>query len=205
LLLEADEPLALLVLAHGAGAGMQHVFMEEMAERLRARGLSTLRYAFPYMARGRRAPDRPPVLQAAVRAAVARAEEVAGDTPLLLGGKSMGGRMSSMTLAEHPTESVRGIVFFGFPLHAAGKPSTGRADHLEKVQAPMLFLQGTRDKLAELELLTPICQGLGARARLHVVEGADHSFHVLKRSGRTDAEVLDELADESRAFARGVC
>lgn len=205
LMLRPKSAHSLLVLAHGAGAGMQHAFMEEICLRLAALGMATLRYAFPYMARGRRAPDRPPTLHACVRSALAKAAELSEGLPLLAGGKSMGGRMSSMTLAEDPAvEDVRGLVFFGFPLHPAGKPGTSRADHLDQVPVPMLFLQGTRDKLAELELLTPICERLGERASLHEVEGADHSFHVLKRSGRNDSEVLDELAEQSCSFARAL-
>jgi predicted alpha/beta-hydrolase family hydrolase len=185
----------LLVLAHGAGAGMRHPFLEELAARLAARRIASFRFQFPYLEKGRRSPDRRPVLLACVRAAVARAGQEAGSLPLLAGGKSMGGRMCSLAAAEEPLPRVRGLVFFGFPLHAAGRPSAGRGEHLERVGLPLLFLQGTRDRLAELELLRPLCAGLGPRATLHVVEGGDHSFHVPKRSGRSDAEALDELAD----------
>jgi uncharacterized protein len=187
-------PRAYYVLAHGAGAGMRHPFMEAIAQRLCAQGIGTLRYQFPYTeARGRR-PDPEPVLLATVRAAVAAGREAAGGVPLLAGGKSMGGRMTSRAAATAPLEGVAGIVFLGFPLHPAGQPATSRADHLAKVDRPMLFLQGTRDALAGLPLLEPVIARLAERATLRVIEHADHGFHVGKRSGRTDDEVLDELA-----------
>ncbi len=201
LLLRPPEARHLLVLAHGAGADMRHRFMEALAVGLAAEGVATFRYQFPYTEQGRRSPSPRPVLVHTVRAAIAAASEAAGDLPLLAGGKSMGGRMTSLAASEEPLAGVRGLVFFGFPLHAAGKPSDERGAHLADVGVPMLFLQGTRDKLAELELLTPLCAGLGKRATLHVVEGGDHGFHVLKRSGRTDGEVLAELARETAAFA----
>ncbi|MCP3904718.1 MAG: alpha/beta hydrolase [Planctomycetes bacterium] len=200
LLLRPPDPAALLALAHGAGAGMRHAFMEALAGRLADRRIATLRYEFPYMQEGRRRPDPPKVAVAAVRDAVAEAAQHAGELPLFAGGKSFGGRMTSTAAAEAPLANVRGIVFFGFPLHPAGKPGTTRAKHLADVDVPMLFLQGTRDALADLDLLRPVCGGLGDRARLHIVNGADHGFHVLKRSGRTDDEVLDELADTAAAF-----
>ena len=195
---------ACYVLAHGAGAGMRHHFMERIADALSARGVATLRYQFPYVEAGARRPDPPGVLEASVRAAVARARELAPDLPLVAGGKSMGGRMTSNAMARRPLEGVRGLVFLGFPLHPAKLPGTGRAEHLARVEAPMLFLQGTRDDLAELGLITGVCAGLGVRATLHVVEGADHAFSVLKRSGRTDARVLDELADTTTEWIRTV-
>jgi predicted alpha/beta-hydrolase family hydrolase len=185
----------LLVLAHGAGAGMRHPFMEAVSERLAQRRVASFRFQFPYMERGRRGPDRRPVLLAAVRAAVAAAAKEAGDLPLLAGGKSMGGRMTSLAAAESPLPQVRGLVFLGFPLHPAGRPSAERGAHLSGVAHPMLFLQGTRDGLADLALLRSLCAELSPRATLRVLEGGDHSFHVLKRSGRTDAEALDELTD----------
>lgn len=195
-LIRPEDARALLVYAHGAGAGIHHPFMRSTCQRLAARGVATLRYHFPYMeAAGRRPPDRPPVLVDTVRSAVVKAADLAGDVPLFVGGKSMGGRMTSTASAEAVLPGVRGLVFFGFPLHPPKLPSVDRAEHLADVEGPMLFLQGTRDSLADLALLRPIVDGLGARAMLHVVEGADHSFHVLKRSGRTDDEVLDELAD----------
>ena len=184
----------LLVLGHGAGAGMRHPFMEALAGELAAAGVATLRYQFPCMEKRQRVPDRPAVLTATVRAAVHAAAEAAPDLPLLAGGKSLGGRMTSLAASEEPLEQVEGLVFFGFPLHPPNQPSTKRAEHLARVSVPMLFLQGTRDALADLTLLRPICEGLGSRATLDVIETADHSFHVLKRAGKTDADVLRELA-----------
>ena len=204
MLLEPAEARCLLVFSHGAGAGMRHRFMEDAAERLADRGVATFRYQFPYMEKGSRRPDYGPILLKTVRSAVAAAGNVAGGLPLFAGGKSMGGRMTSLAAASEALNGVRGITFFGFPLHPAGKPGVARADHLGDVGVPMLFLQGTRDKLAPLDLLAPVCEGLGQRATLHVVEGADHSFHVLKRSGRTDDEVLDELVDTTRAWIDAV-
>src|SRR5215467_3576082 len=183
----------LLVLAHGAGAGMSHPFMENLADELAAAGVATLRYQFPYMEEKRRVPDVPAVLTATVVAAVGAAAKKAPDLPLFAGGKSLGGRMTSQAAAEGPLDEVRGLVFFGFPLHPPKRPSTKRADHLTKVTVPMLFLQGTRDDLADLSLLRPVCARLGPLATLSVVEGADHSFHVLKRSGTSDAAVLQQL------------
>jgi uncharacterized protein len=200
LMVRPEEAKWLLVLAHGAGAGMQHPFMERLAHELGGCGVATLRYQFPYMQQRRSRPDVSAVLTTTVRAAVAAASAEAPDLPLLAGGKSFGGRMTSRAFAEMPPAvppgltAVRGLVFFGFPLHPAGHPSIQRAEHLAKVDLPMLFVQGTRDALADLSLLHPVCAELGPRARLHVVEGADHSFHVLKRSGRRDAEVLREVA-----------
>lgn len=199
----------LLVLAHGAGAGMRHAFLETVARELADVGVATLRYQFPYMQHERPRPDPPAALIATVRAAIAAAAEVASDLPLLAGGKSLGGRMTSHLLADQPAAPdalarVRGLVFFGFPLHAPGKPSATRAEHLERVAPPMLFLQGTRDTLADLSLWRPLCAKLGPRATLHIVETADHSFHVLKRSGRTDAEVLRELARTTASWAEAL-
>lgn len=194
LLLRPDDAWAGYVLAHGAGAGMRHHFMEDVAAALAGRGVATLRYQFPYVERGAGRPDPPGVLEATVRAAVATARELLPDLPLIAGGKSMGGRMTSGAAAQRQLEGVRGLVFLGFPLHPPKRPGTARAAHLERVGPPMLFLQGTRDDLADLNLITGVCGGLGPRATLHVVEGADHSFAVLKRSGRTGAQVLDELA-----------
>ncbi len=195
LVMRPPDARAMLVLGHGAGAGMRHAFMDAVARRLANRGVATLRYQFPYMENGGHRPDPRPILLATVRAAVATARARTPDLPLFAGGKSMGGRMTSMAAAATPLQDVRGIVFLGFPLHPAGRPSSDRAAHLSKMSVPMLFLNGTRDKLAELALLEPVCNDLGSLARLRVVDAADHSFHVLKRSGRTDDEVLDELAD----------
>jgi predicted alpha/beta-hydrolase family hydrolase len=194
LLLRPRDARALLVLGHGAGVGMRHAFMEAISQNLAEVGIASLRYQFPYMEAGRRRPDSRRVLLATARAAIRVASEEAPELPLVAGGKSMGGRMTSLAAAEAPLEGVRGLVFFGFPLHPAGQPGTERANHLADVAPPMLFLQGERDRLADLELLAPIGVQLGPRATLHVVADADHGFHVPKRSGRTDEEVLADLA-----------
>jgi len=191
------------VFAHGAGAGMTHAFMAAMAEGLVQRGIATLRFQFPYMEQGSKRPDAPAVAQAAVRAAALEAALRLPGLPLFAGGKSYGGRMTSQAQAAQPLPGVRGIVFVGFPLHPAGKPSVERAKHLADVALPMLFLQGTRDELAELELIRQTTAQLGGRATLHVVEGADHSFHVLVRSGRTDAQVREELQDTMARWIDG--
>ena len=196
ILLHPPDARVLYVLAHGAGAGMRHHFMSDMAEALAGRGIATLRYEFPYMAARSRRPDPPPVLHATVRAAVAEAAMIAPELTLVAGGKSMGGRMTSGAQAREPLPGVRGLVFLGFPLHPAKQPSVSRAAHLADVNVPMLFLQGTRDTLADLALITGVCERLGPLATLHVVDGADHAFEVLKRSGRTDSDVRDELVRE---------
>lgn len=201
LFLRPPKAWLLYVLAHGAGAGMRHPFLEAIAGALAERGVATWRYEFPYMLAGARRIDPPPVLHATVRDAVARAREAAPDLPVIAGGKSMGGRMTSQAQAEAAIPGVRALAFLGFPLHPSGKPAVTRAAHLAGVDVPMLFLQGTRDTLAELPLLEPILARL-PRATLHVVAGADHAFHVLKRSGRTDREVIDELADAVARWGR---
>jgi hypothetical protein len=193
-----------LVLAHGAGAGMRHEFMNQISYRLAEKSMATFRYQFPYMEKNSKRPDPKPTLLGTVRSAVATAEKLSSGLPLLAGGKSMGGRMTSIAGAEEPLPNVRGLVFFGFPLHPAGQPSTKRAEHLQKVNLPMLFLQGTRDSLADLRLLKPICTGLGKRATLHIIDGADHSFHVQKSSGRSDDSVLDELTHTTRVWAKTI-
>ena len=195
LLQRPPEARLLYVLAHGAGAGMRHPFLASMASALAERGIATFRYQFPYVEAQTRRPDPPGVLEATVRSAVAAAASAAPGLPLVAGGKSLGGRMTSNAQAKQPLPGVRGLVFLGFPLHPPKRPGDARAEHLSAVQVPMLFLQGTRDDLAELQLLEPVCRRLGDRATLHVVEGADHSFRVLKRSGRNDADVLEELVD----------
>ncbi len=202
LLVRPDAARWMMVLGHGAGAGMRHPFMEDLAAALAAHGIATFRYQFPYVEKGVSRPDPQPVLLATVRAAVDAARAGALGLPLLAGGKSMGGRMTSLAAAKEALSGVKGIVFFGFPLHPAGVPSTERAGHLARVTAPMLFLQGTRDKLAGLDLLRPVIERLGSRATLHVVDGADHSFAVLKRSGRTAGDVLEELAGTAAAWAQ---
>jgi predicted alpha/beta-hydrolase family hydrolase len=198
----------LLVLAHGAGAGMRHAFMESLSRELADVGVATLRYQFPYMQQGRPHPNPPAVLIATVRAAMAAAADAAPDLRLLAGGKSLGGRMTSHAVADRPSPAPSdavaracGLVFFGFPLHAPGKPSATRAAHLERVTLPMVFFQGTRDTLADLSLLRPMCAKLGPRATLHIVDTADHSFRVLKRSATTDAEVLRQLARTTASWA----
>jgi uncharacterized protein len=189
---------ACFVFAHGAGAGMTHPFMAQVTAGLGERGIATLRYQFPYMEKANKRPDPPPVAHAAVRAAVAEAGRCCPGLPLVAGGKSFGGRMTSQAQAATPLAGVRGLAFLGFPLHPAGKPSSDRAEHLADVHVPMLFLQGTRDSLAEVPLLKPMVERLGSSATLHLVDGADHSFHVLARSGRNDREVMREILD---AFA----
>lgn len=191
-----DDPVACYVFAHGAGAGMEHAFMTAVADGLAERRIATLRFQFPYMERGSKRPDTPPVAHAAVRAAVACATREFGSLMLLAGGKSFGARMTSQAQATLPLPQVAGLVFLGFPLHPAGTPSTSRADHLSKVRIPMLFVQGTQDKLAELDRLRPIVAALGTRATLMTIEHADHSFHVPKRSGRDDEAVLEEVLDD---------
>jgi uncharacterized protein len=203
-LLRPPEPWAGYVLAHGAGAGMTHPFMESVARVLMARGIATLRYQFPYTEAGGRRPDPPGVFMATVRAAIARARELLPELRLFAGGKSLGGRMTSHAAAERPLDDLVGLIFLGFPLHRPRQPATERAEHLARLALPMLFLQGTRDDLADLALVRDVCAGLGDRATLHVVEGADHGFGVLKRSGRTGSEVLEELGDTIAAWCRAV-
>ena len=186
---------ACYVFAHGAGAGMAHAFMAAVARGLADRHIATLRYQFPYMERGSKRPDTPKVAHAAVRAAVAEAARRVPGVPLLAGGKSFGGRMTSQAQAETAMPGVAGLVFVGLPLHPAGKPADDRAQHLSGVHIPMLFLQGTRDELADLALLRPVVERLGAKATLVLFDEADHSFHVPSRSGRRDADVLAALLD----------
>jgi predicted alpha/beta-hydrolase family hydrolase len=198
--LAPEQSHAVYVFAHGAGAGMRHAFMEAAAQGLAERGIATLRYQFPYMERGSRRPDAPPLAQATVRAAVAVAGERAPSLPLFAGGKSFGGRMTSQAQAAAAMPGVRGLVFLGFPLHPAGEPSDARAAHLSDVQVPMLFVQGTRDELADLSLLQPMVARLGGHATLHALADADHSFHVPAKSGRKDAQVLAEALDAFAAW-----
>lgn len=204
LLTRPNNARACYVLAHGAGAGMRHAAMEAIAAGLAERGIATLRYQFPYMEKGSKRPDPPPVAHATVRVAVAEAAKTCPGLPLIAGGKSFGGRMTSQAQAKAPLDGVKGLAFFGFPLHPAGKPAVERAKHLADVKVPMLFLQGTRDALAELDLLKPAVKGLGSNATLHLAEAADHSFHVLKSSGRNDREVLAEILDAFVAWVDGV-
>jgi hypothetical protein len=195
LLTKPSRAHACFVFAHGAGAGMTHPFMADVDAGLVDRGIATLRYQFPYMEKGGKRPDPPALAQACIRAAVTEAARACGGLPLIAGGKSFGGRMTSQAQAKLALAGVRGLAFFGFPLHPVGKPSSDRAGHLSEVRVPMLFLQGTNDKLAELLLLKPVVEHLGARATLHLIDGADHSFHVPARSGRNDREVMVELLD----------
>jgi predicted alpha/beta-hydrolase family hydrolase len=204
LLIRPQQARACYVFAHGAGAGMAHSSMETIATGLGERGIATLRYQFPYMEKGSKRPDAPAVAHAAVRAAVAEAGRCCASLPLIAGGKSFGGRMTSQAQALTPLVGVRALAFLGFPLHPAGKPSSDRAKHLAEVKIPMLFLQGTRDALAERSLLEPVVKGLGTRATLHWSDGADHSFHVLKSSGRNDREVMGEVLDAFAAWVDGV-
>lgn len=190
----------LYVFAHGAGAGMQHSFMEAAAAALHDRGIATLRYEYPYMSAGSRRPDRAPVLEATTRDVVANAAATWPGLRIAAGGKSMGGRMTSRAQSAGPMPRLEALVFFGFPLHLSKKPSIDRAEHLAAVDVPMLFLQGTRDDLADLDLMRGVIDGLGAHATLHVVDGADHGFAVLKRSGRTAGDVLEELGDRVASY-----
>lgn len=194
LLLAPADARACYVMAHGAGAGMQHPFMEAVANELASVGVATLRYQFPYMERGSRRPDSPKLAHATVRAAVTEAARLAPGLALFAGGKSYGGRMTSQAQAELPLPGVRGLVFLGFPLHPPGKPSDRRGAHLFDVRIPLLFLQGTRDRLADLKFVEPLVGRLGEPATLALFDGADHSFHVPARTGRNDAEVIREMA-----------
>ena len=197
LLVAPKDVRAVYVMAHGAGAGMAHPFMAAVAAGFAERGIATVRYQFPYMEAGGKRPDPPTIAHATVRAAVDAARERFAKLPLFAGGKSFGGRMTSQAQAKAPLDGVHGLVFFGFPLHAAGKPSRERAAHLSDVAVPMLFLQGTRDALAELGELQPVCAALGSRATLTLFADADHSFHVPARTGRKDAEVMAEMLDNA--------
>jgi predicted alpha/beta-hydrolase family hydrolase len=195
---------ACYVLAHGAGAGMDHPFMANVARGLALRGLATLRYQFPYMERGSGRPDPPKLAHATVRAASATTLRLLPDLPLIAGGKSFGGRMTSQAQAKASLPGVRGLAFLGFPLHPAGRPSQDRAEHLFDVQIPMLFLQGTRDRLASLDQLQPLCKKLGKRTTLKLFADADHSFHMPARKGRNDAQMLGEVLDALAAWIDSV-
>jgi predicted alpha/beta-hydrolase family hydrolase len=194
------QPRACYVFAHGAGAGMTHPSMAAFAEGLAARDVATLRFQFPYMEKGSKRPDAPAIAQAAVRAAVAEAARLGAGLPLFAGGRSFGGRMTSQAQAKAPLPGVRGLAFVGFPLHPAGRPGTERAAHLSSIEVPMLFLQGTRDELASLDLLHPVLDALGAHATLELIDDADHSFHVRARSGRNDAQAREAMLDATVAW-----
>jgi len=202
LLIAPPNAYACYVLAHGAGAGMTHPSMQTVANELGERGIATLRYQFPYMEQGSKRPDPPALCHAAVRAAAAKAGEL--QLPLIAGGRSFGGRMTSQAQAKSPLPGVRGLAFLGFPLHPAGRPSDGRAEHLFDIKIPMLFLQGTRDALAELPLLRPLVDRLGNRATLKLFDDADHSFHVPAKTGRKDAEVRGEVLDTLVAWTKKI-
>ncbi|BAT58806.1 alpha/beta hydrolase family protein [Variibacter gotjawalensis] len=193
---------AIYVFAHGAGAGMNHPFMAAVAAGLARRDIATLRYQFPYMENGSKRPDRPELAHATVRAAVDKCRREFAGLPTFAGGKSFGGRMTSQAQAKAPLEGVRRLAFLGFPLHPAGKPSRERAAHLSDINIPMLFLQGTRDTLALPEEIEPVCAALGKRATLKFIDGADHSFHVLAKSGRRNPQVMDEVLDDLAAWMR---
>ncbi len=195
MLIRPHDARLLYVLAHGAGAGMRHHFLAQAADVFAARGIATYRYEFPYMQAGKSRPDPPGVAEAAVRAAVVAAAHRAPELPLIAGGKSFGGRMTSQAQAREPLPAVRGLVFLGFPLHAPGRPGTARAEHLASVDVPMLFLQGTRDEFAQIDLLQEVVTKLGDRATLHLIDEGDHSFKVPKRTGKTEGDVMNELAD----------
>jgi predicted alpha/beta-hydrolase family hydrolase len=201
LLLRPANARCLLVLAHGAGAGMQHRFMENISQKLASHGIATLRYQFPYMEKEIKSPDPEAMLTDTVRAAVMAGKKHAAGLPVFAGGKSMGGRMTSLAAAKTPLDGVAGLIFFGFPLHAAGKPSADRGQHLTNVAVPMFFLQGSRDALADLKLLEPVVNRFGKRAELFVIDGGDHSFHTLKSSGRNDDEVQNEVAGRAASWA----
>jgi uncharacterized protein len=200
LLLKPEHAVSLLVFAHGAGAGMRHRFIEDLSQNLAELGVATMRYQFPYMEKRVKRPDSEGVLIATVQAALTAAEKYSDGLPIFAGGKSMGGRMTSLALAKAPLDTLHGLIFFGFPLHAPGAPSAERGKHLADVQVPMLFVQGSRDALADLKLLKPLCAELEGRAELFVVDGGDHSLHMPKRSGRTDVEVLKEVAAKSSSW-----
>jgi uncharacterized protein len=201
-LLRPPNSWVLYVVAHGAGAGMHHAFLDNVSAALAAQGVATFRYQFPYLESGRRRPDPPSVLEATVRAAVSKAGEIVPELPVVAGGKSLGGRMTSSAAAAAPLEGVRGLAFLGFPLHPPGQPGTRRADHLDHVHLPMLFLQGTRDTFARVDLITDVCSRLGSRATLHLLEGADHSFGVPRRAARTPSQVIEWLATTVASWSR---
>jgi predicted alpha/beta-hydrolase family hydrolase len=203
-LLRPRDAWLLYVLAHGAGTGMRHHFLEQISAALAARGVATFRYQFPYMEAGRRRPDAPSILETTVRAAVAKAGDIVPELPVIAGGKSLGGRMTSAAAAVRPLGRVKGLAFLGFPLHPPGQPDTSRAEHLDQVAVPMLFLQGTRDAFARTDLITEVSRRLAARASLQIIEDADHSFGVPKRSGRSGQQVLEELSGAIASWGRSV-
>ncbi|UPK35418.1 dienelactone hydrolase family protein [Bradyrhizobium sp. 186] len=204
ILMQPDKARACYVLAHGAGAGMRHSFLEEIASGLANRGIATFRFNFPYMEKNQRRPDQPMVAHATISAAVEEAARLCPGVTLVAGGKSFGGRMTSQAQSKAPLPGVKALAFLGFPLHADNKPSTERAEHLARVDVPMLFLQGTRDRLADLGTLKPVVKALGPKAKLHEIEGGDHSFAVLRKSGRSNDEALEEVLDALAAWIDGL-
>lgn len=204
ILTQPDKARACYVLAHGAGADIRHSFMEKVADGLARRGIATFRFNFPYMEAKKGRPDQPAVAHAAIRAAVEEAAKLCPGLKLVAGGKSFGGRMTSQAQSKAPLPDVKALAFLGFPLHAAKKPSSERAEHLVGIAIPMLFLQGTRDELADLGHLKPVIASLGAKATLREIEGGDHSFAVLKKSGRTGDQALSEVLDTLAAWIDGV-
>jgi len=201
LLVRPHDARLLYVFAHGAGAGMRHHFLAQAADVFAGRGIATYRYEFPYMQAGKNRPDPPGLAQTSVRKAVAAAARAAPGLPIIAGGKSFGGRMTSQAQASQPMPGVLGLVFLGFPLHAPGRPGMERAEHLTSVDVPMLFLQGTRDEFAQLDLLQQVVKGLGDRATLHLIEEGDHSFKVPKRTGKTETDVMNELTETIQQWA----
>ena len=201
ILLQPASPRYLMVLAHGAGAGMQNAFMEKISEELAQNGIATFRYNFPYMESGKKSPDPKPVILSAIRSSIDAAKKTLPGIPIIAGGKSFGGRMTSTAESQEHLPDVKGIVFFGFPLHPPGKPTSERAEHLFKVSLPMLFLQGTRDSLADLKLLIPICKKLGEKAHLHIIEDANHSFNMPKGSAKNNDKVIKELGSKVKEWA----
>jgi predicted alpha/beta-hydrolase family hydrolase len=203
-LLRPPDAWLLYVLAHGAGAGMRHPFLERVSASLAARGVATFRYQFPYIEGGRKRPDPPSLLEATARAAVTKAGEIVPELPVVAGGKSLGGRMTSSAAATAPLDRTRGLVFLGFPLHPPGEPGTRRADHLHAVDIPMLFLQGTRDGFARLDLITEVVSRLQPRATLQLIDDGDHSLGVPRRAGRTQEQVMDEVVTTIAQWARAL-
>ncbi len=196
---EPENPDSALVLAHGAGAGMNHPFMESLASKIANKNITVFRYNFAYIEQKKRSPDPPNILMACIKSAVLKAQDLYS-FHVFAGGKSLGGRMTSSAASKNMLTGIKGIIFFGFPLHAPGRPSNERAEHLFSVNLPLLFLQGTKDKLADLDLLKPVIKKIGDEARLHIIEGADHSFHVPKSTGKNDEDILNELAEKSREW-----
>ncbi len=199
-----ESPIVTYVFGHGAGAGMRHSFMETVAGIFADHGVATVRYNFPYMEAGKRAPNSRAILTSTVRSAVASAREMVPEIPIIAGGKSMGGRMTSLAMSEQPMPDIVGLVFFGFPLHAAGRPGTDRADHLQKLSVPMLFLQGSRDRLADLKLMENVVNGLRPTAEISVVEDGDHSLKVPARSGRSHDDVLRDVVSHASRWAKKI-